>query len=986
MINLLSEEDQKELAKAQTDKQLKKVFKKIASKDPDEYFPTKELKRLGYMRKLCECCGNHFWTTLREREVCGEPVCSGGFQVVIDNPSQVKLSFIGVWEKCVEILEPRGYVPVKRYPCVARWNPTLEFTIASISAFQPYVITGEVEPPAKKLIIPQFCLRFNDIENVGITGSHNTGFVMIGQHQFVPPEEWNQEELFIDIHDFIHEGVGLPKEEITIHEDSWVGGGSFGCSLEFFSRGVELFNQVYTMFEQTPDGPRELKLKVLDMGLGQERVAWFSQGTPNIYEAIFPYVLSKLRAVTEIELDLELYNKFSQYSAYLNNDEVDDMDEAWERVAKELNIKVKELKKKILPMTALYSIADHARSLLFAINDGKLPSNVGGGYNLRVIFRRAFSFIDLFKWDIDMADVCSWHAQELEGIFPEVSEHLKEVREILDVEKKKFFATKKKAGKILERILKKGDISAETLIELYDSNGISPDMVKQAAKKFNVKIKIPDDFYTLVVERHEKVEQIHATEKEIELDLEGIPETDSLYYYDYTETSNNAIVLKIIDNMVIVDKTVTYPTSGGQLHDIGIINNQKFSDAFKQGNYTIHVLDEKPNFKEGDSVQIEVDKEWRKQLSQHHTATHIVNAAARDILGSHINQAGAKKSIKNSHLDITHYEIIPRDKLAEIERRANEIVEKGLNLNLSFIPRSEAEKNYGMSIYQGGAVPGKKLRIVEIPGIDVEACGGTHLNNTSETGYIHITKAQKIQDGIVRLTFVAGEATNKLKQKHKRILEEIKNILKVERKLLLSRTEELFEKWKNINKSLKSGKVDEIDEQLTSSEIFEGDVLTEISIFLNTKKEDVPTKIQKLYLEWSEGIEKIRQLKNLLSDDYIKDLVKKAHKYEDYKLIIEVFNNLPQNDLKNFSMRLMKNYEDLITIFLNKTENGIMILGMIGSKPAQESEFSVGAFIKELVTQFNGKGGGKKDFGQCVIENISINEVKSYIIDNLIIS
>ncbi|MFX0080402.1 MAG: alanine--tRNA ligase [Candidatus Hodarchaeota archaeon] len=982
---MLSEKEQKELVEAQTDKQLKRVFKKIASRNPDEYFPTKELKNLGYIRKLCECCGNYFWTMLKEREVCGDPVCSGGFQVVIDNPSQTKLSFIGVWEKIVEILEPRGYVPIKRYPCVARWNPTSEFTIASISAFQPYVITGEVEPPAKKLIIPQFCLRFNDIENVGITGSHNTGFVMIGQHEFVPPEEWNQGELFMDIHDFIHEGVGLAKEEITIHEDSWAGGGSFGCSLEFFSRGVELFNQVYTMFEQTPEGPRELKLKVLDMGLGQERVAWFSQGTPNIYEAIFPYVLSKLREITKIELDLELYNKFSQYSAYLNIDEVDDMDETWERVANEMKTEAKELKNKILPMTALYSIADHARSLLFAINDGKLPSNVGGGYNLRVIFRRAYSFIDQLEWDIDMADVCVWHADELKDLFPEVSEHLDEIREILNVEKTKFYTTKKKAGKILEKIIKKGDFSTDILIELYDSNGISPDMVKEAARKFNVKVKIPDDFYTLVVERHEKIEQIHATEKEIELNLEGIPETKSLYYYDYTKTSNEAKVLKIIDNMVILDKAVTYPTSGGQLHDIGSINGQKFSNAFKQGNYTIHVLDEKPKFKEGDSVKVEVDKEWRKQLSQHHTATHIVNAAARDVLGSHINQAGAKKTIKNSHLDITHYEQIPRDKLLEIEKRSNEIVEKRIDLNLSFIPRSEAEKNYGMSIYQGGAVPGKNLRIVEIPNIDIEACGGTHLNNTSEAGYIHITKSQKIQDGIVRLTFVAGNATDKLKEKHKKILEDIKDILNVERKQLVGRVEELLEKWKNVNKSLKSGKVDERDLHLMSSKSFEGDVLSEISQLLNTKKDDVPNKIQKLYSEWNEGIKKIKLTKNLLSEEYIDELIIKSQEYETYKLIIETYDNLSQDDLKNFSIRIMKYNDNVISIFLNKTNKGIMILAMQGDKPLKTSKLNVGSLIKESVEKFGGKGGGKKDYGQGFINDmdLSIDKVKNYIMNKL---
>ncbi|MFX1301721.1 MAG: alanine--tRNA ligase [Promethearchaeota archaeon] len=982
---MISEEEQEVLKTAQTDKDLKRIFKIIASKNPDSYFPTKELKELGYIRKKCEFCGTFFWTTLKEREVCGDPVCSGGFQVVIDNPSQVKLSFIGVWEKIVEILEPRGYVPIKRYPCVARWNPTSEFTIASISAFQPYVITGEVEPPAKKLLIPQFCLRFNDIENVGITGAHNTGFVMIGQHSFVPPEEWNQGELFMDIHDFIHVGVGLVKEEITIHEDSWAGGGSFGCSLEFFSRGVELFNQVYTMFEQTSAGPRELKLKVLDMGLGQERVAWFSQGTPNMYEAIFPYVLNKLREITKIELDLELYNQFSQYSAYLNIDEVDDMDEAWERVAKELKIGLKELRSKIMPMTALYSIAEHARTLLFAINDGKLPSNVGGGYNLRVIFRRAISFIDKFNWDIDMANVCQWHAEELEGIFPEVSEHLDEIREILNVEREKFYTTKKKAGKILEKILKKGDISTETIIELYDSNGISPDMVKTAAKKYGVKINIPDDFYSLVVERHEIAEQVHATGKEIELDLEGIPETKSLYYYDYTETSNDAKVLKIIDNMVVLDKTVAYPTSGGQLHDIGKINGQRFSDAFKQGNYTVHVLDETPNFKEGDIVKIEVDKEWRTQLSQHHTATHIVNAAAREVLGSHVNQAGAKKTLKNSHLDITHYEQIPREKLLEIEKKANEIVEKSIDVHLDFIPRSEAEQKYGMTIYQGGAVPGKNLRIVEVPGVDVEACGGTHLNNTSETGYIHITKSQKIQDGIVRLTFVAGKATDKLKEKHKRILDEIKVILGVDRKKLVGRVKELFDKWKNINKALKSGKINKSDLQLTSSELFEGDVLSEISQLLNIKKDDVPSKIQKFYDEWTDGIKKIKQMKTLLNEDYVKDLVYNAQKFQKYKLIIESFDSLSQNDLKNFSVRVMKHSEDLISIFLNKTEEGIMVLGMMGTKPAKESEINIGNLVKECIENFGGKGGGKKDYGQGFIndKNLSVDDVNSCIMHKL---
>ncbi len=965
---MLSDKEKKQLKSARTDKELKKIFKTIASKKPDEFFPTQELRNLGYVRKHCECCGAYFWTTINDRKVCGDPACSGGFQVT-GKPLTHKLSYIGVWNKIVEILEPRGYKPIKRYPCVARWNPTSEFTIASISAFQPYVISGEVEPPAKKLIIPQFCLRFNDIENVGITGSHNTGFVMIGQHFFGTPQEWNQGQLFMDIHDFITTGVGLSKEELTIHEDSWAGGGSFGCSLEFFSRGVELFNQVYTMFEQTLNGPRELSLKVLDMGLGQERVAWFSQGTPNMYEAIFPQVLLKLRELTEINLDFDLYDKFSKYSAYLNIDEVDDMDAAWERVAKDLKTSVKELREKIMPMTAIYSIADHARSLLFAINDGKLPSNVGGGYNLRVIFRRAIGFIDKFNWDINIADVCKWHAEELKELFPEVSEHLDEIREILNVEKDKYYKTKRKASKILEKLLSEGDISTATLIEIYDSRGINPEMVKETAIKFGRTIKIPDNFYSLVVERHEKVEQIHATEKAIELDLNGVPETESLYYNDYTNTSNNAKVLKIIDNMVILDRSVAYPTSGGQLHDVGTINGQKFDNVFKQNSYIVHVLSEKPSFKEGDTVKIEVDKEWRTQLSQHHTATHIVNAAARHILGEHINQAGAKKTLKRSHLDITHFAKVPYDKLKEIEKEANEIVNRAIALKLSFIPRSDAEKKYGMTIYQGGAVPGKNIRLVEIPGVDVEACGGTHLNNTSETGRIKITKSQKIQDGVVRLTFTAGNATKELEQEETLILNQLESLFKISRAKIVGRVAELLNKWKNINKALQTGKVNKIDMSLESNNTFEGDILTELAQILNTKKEDIPLKVNKLFNEWKEAKTKLQAIENLLKESYVEELINSAFSFDNSKMILKSFENLSQTDLKNLSVKILQKSEKLVTLFINKTEKGINLMGMIGKSLLEEMDFEMGKFVQEIVSNYGGKGGGKKDYGQGFIEN-----------------
>ena len=187
-----------------------------------------------------------------------------------------------------------------------------------------------------------------------------------------------------------------------------------------------------------------------------------------------------------------------------------------------------------------------------------------------------------------MINSTGWHAEELKELFPEVSERLDDLKKILIVEKEKYYATKRKASKILEKLLTKGDISTETLIEIYDSRGINPEMVKETAKKFGKIVKIPDNFYSLVVERHEKGEQLNAIQEEIKIDFNGALETKSLYYYDYTETTNTAKVLKIVGNNVILDQSVAYPTSGGQLHDIGTINGQKFDKVVKQGNYIIH--------------------------------------------------------------------------------------------------------------------------------------------------------------------------------------------------------------------------------------------------------------------------------------------------------------------------------------------------------------------------------------------------------------
>ena len=839
------------------DKEIKKKFRIEVSKNPEKYFAVDVLKSEGFERRKCNKCGKYFWTTTNDNN-CGEPECSGGYTFFDKNPAKNKMDYIQTWKTFSRLFKKWGYEPIPRYPVVARWRDDTEFVQASIYDFQPYVVTGAVKAPADMLVVPQFCLRFNDIDNVGITGAHYTGFVMIGQHAFLEKEKWNQDKVFLDIHNWLKKGIGLPNKEIKYHEDAWAGGGNFGPCMEFFSRGLELGNQVYTMYEQTPSGNKELKLKVLDMGMGHERNAWFTKGTSTSYETTFPNVVKLLKKQTGIKVDDKLMKKFLPYSSFLNVDEAGNIDKVWEDIAKKTDYNVEELKEQVIPLSALYSIADHSRALLVALNDGALPSNVGGGYNLRVILRRALSFIDKYDWNISMQKLCEEHASYLKPIFPELRENLNDVSKILDIEKKKYLQTKEKSRQIVANIIKK-DISEKKLLELYDSQGISPETIMEEAAKQNKKVKIPDNFYAKVAEMHEQEEQKTATNKVEKLNLKDIPETEILYYDKWDKLEFRANVLKIIDNKIILDRTIFYPTSGGQLHDKGKINGQEVIDVYKQDAVIVHVLKEKPKFKKNETIKGKIDFDRRLQLAQHHTSTHIVNGAARQILGNHIWQAGAAKTMEKARLDITHFDQLSDEEVQKIEYLSNEIIRKNLPVNSYLMKRDIAEAKYGFRLYQGGAVPGLILRVIEIPGFDVEACGGTHLKLTGEAVQVKILKTTKIQDGILRIEFTAGYAAEKELKGKTKLLEDTAKFLKVELNQVPARVSELFDKWKKARKAVKKKKEIDVKElELKIKKVSTGDLIEQTAKILNTQPEHILKTVKRFYNELEEFKKKLK--------------------------------------------------------------------------------------------------------------------------------
>lgn len=213
----------------------------------------------------------------------------------------------------------------------------------------------------------------------------------------------------------------------------------------------------------------------------------------------------------------------------------------------------------------------------------------------------------------------------------------------------------------------------------------------------------------------------------------------------------NNVMMKNLPNILILDRSAVYPTSGGQQHDnafvkiSGIDEQYTIVDAVKVGKVVLHILD-KPleggadAFK-GKKVHVIIDKERRKQLQAHHTGTHIVFAACRNVLGPHIWQNGAKKTIEGAHLDITHYKSLTKEEELQIENFANRIITNCNKINKSLMDKAEAEKQFGFKLYQGGVVPGNELRVVDIEGVDTEACCGTHCDNTAEVGWIKISKS-----------------------------------------------------------------------------------------------------------------------------------------------------------------------------------------------------------------------------------------------------
>ncbi|MDQ1372444.1 MAG: alanyl-tRNA synthetase [Candidatus Thermoplasmatota archaeon] len=870
--------------------------------DPKDY-ELEFFKSNGFQRKQCKSCGKFFWT-LGDGETCGEAPCVE--YTFIGKPLfKEKLTVHEMRESFLSFLEREGHTRVSRYPITARWRDDVFFTQASIYGFQPWVIQGVVEPPANPLGISQPCVRFNDIDNVGKTGSHLTMFEMMAHHVFNKKGKevyWKDRTTEL-CHKFLTEVQGLDPRLVNYSEAWWEGGGNAGPCVEVLLGGVEVATLVFMSYATDNGRTRPLDMQVVDTGYGLERLTWMSQGTPSAYEAVFGPVLERLRLSAGVKTDERALSEYSKVAGSLKIETAADVRALRADTAARLGMKAEDFMRLIKPFESIYVICDHTRALMFMLSDGVVPSNVRQGYFARLLVRRSLREMSQLGVQGKLSEIVAMQVDQFSKDFPDLKENRDEILKLVDVEQDKYGETLTKGKGIVKRLedslAHQGKpIAVEDLIELYDSHGLNPEVVAEFASS---EVKVPDDFYKQVAARHAKSKDEAEVVTGTELP-KGLPPTKQLFYKDSYKYKFRAKVLAVVGDLVVLDKSYFYAEGGGQESDTGTMKDMRVVHVDKVGNVVVHKVEGEMQAKEGKLITCTIDEPRRRRLQRHHTATHIINGAARSVLGNHIWQTGAHKAADVARLDITHYADLTPDELERIETISNETVLKGVKVQSSFMERNVAEKRYGFRLYQGGAVPGKEIRVVRIGDFDVEACGGIHCKNTLEVGAIKILQTKRIQDGVVRLEFASG----------------------------MSAVERMMSAW---------------------------DTISDVSVKLNTTPDGVGVAVDKLLADWKDLRKDLDSVKKGLVGETVEDLIQKADQVKG----VRVVRHMQSEDMKHL-VNLAKQIiaQPKTVAVLGSDQGGAKVV----VARSQDLALDCKALVSQAMKVVGGSGGGKPDFAQ----------------------
>ena len=856
-------------------------------------------------------------------------------------------------EKYLSFFESKGHLRLDSFPLVPKNDPSLLLINSGMAPMKKWFLAQE-EPPRHRVTTCQKCIRTPDIERVGITARHGTFFEMLGNFsfqdyfkeevipwawEFLTSDEWMaipKDRLHISVYEEDDEAYDIWTKKVGIAPDHMVrlgkednfwehGSGPCGpCSEIYFDRGpeygcgkptcgvgcdcdryMEIWNLVFSQFDADGKGHYErLARPNIDTGMGLERLACVMQGVGNLFEV--DTVQSVLHHVEHIA------NK-----TYGEDDKTD------------ISIRV---------------ITDHIRSCTFMVSDGILPSNEGRGYVLRRLLRRAARHGRMLGITRPfLVELVETVIQSSESAYPELREHDAYIKKVIGTEEANFARTIDAGMNILNNMIDGLEKAHEHLLKgldvfkLNDTFGFPLDLTKEIAAEQGIEID-EEGFHAEMTKQKERAraERLKKNISGWSEDLFGALDAEPTVFTGYETLNDTGVVVALSDEenltdaiatdeeakdgvLVVLDKTPFYAEMGGQAADHGMLNSADCSlrvlDVKKtpKGYYVHTCVLESGIVKVGDHLTAQVDKEYRMAIARNHTATHLLQAALREVLGDHVHQAGSYQDAEITHFDFTHFSAVTPEELARVQKIVNDKIYESMNVTVREMPIEEAKKLGAMALF--GEKYGKVVRVVDIEGWSTEFCGGTHVKNTAQIGGFKIVSEASVAAGIRRIEAVTGRNLLIRANLQEAMLHTVANTLKANNVTALPvRAEAVMAENKALAKEL-----EEIKAQVAASKV--------TSLFDNAE-EIGGVKIASAYFTGTTG-DTLRGMCDTVRDKAVKPAV----------------------------AVLVGKAEDKITMAVTVT------------KQAQEKGLKAGALVKEIAAIAGGKGGGKPDFAMAGLKD-----------------
>ncbi|MEY2192574.1 alanine--tRNA ligase [Neobacillus sp. BF23-41] len=821
-------------------------------------------------------------------------------------------------------------------------DPSLLWINSGVATLKKY-FDGRVVPENPRITNAQKSIRTNDIENVGKTARHHTFFEMLGNFsigeyfkveaiewawEFLTSEKWigwDPELLSVTIHPEDHEAfeiwhntIGLPEERIIRLEGNFwdIGEGPSGPNTEiFYDRGpeygddptdpelypggendryLEVWNLVFSQFNHNPDGTyTPLPKKNIDTGMGLERMASVVQNVPTNFDT--DLFIPIIRATEEIAGE-----KYGQ------NKETD---------------------------VAFKVIADHIRTVAFAVGDGALPSNEGRGYVLRRLLRRAVRYAKQININRPfMFELVPVVGEIMDDFYPEVKDKTDFIQKVIKSEEERFHETLHEGLAILATVIKKEKetgsetITGADIFRLYDTYGFPVELTEEYAEEEGMKV----DHEGFEVEMEQQRERARAARQDVDsMQVQGGVLRDvkvESKFVGYDELTTNSTVAAIIKNGELVDKassgeevqlildvTPFYAESGGQIADRGLITGVDSSITVKDvqkapnGQNLHQVVVKSGTLTTNDKVTAEVDAENRVKIIKNHTATHLLHQALKDVLGEHVNQAGSLVEPDRLRFDFSHFGQIKPEELEQVEKIVNEKIWRNIELDISLKPIAEAKEMGAMALF--GEKYGDIVRVVRVGDYSLELCGGCHVPNTSVIGLFKIISEGGIGAGTRRIEAVTGESA-----------------------------------YKSLN------------EQVS--------LLKDAAEKLKTNPKEIVNRIDSLMLEIKQLHRENESLSTKLGNIEAGNLVSKAKEIDGVTVLAANVQGADMNNLRNMADDLKQKLGSVVIVLGSAHEGKVNLIAAV-TKDLIEKGYHAGKLIKEVASRCGGGGGGRPDMAQA---------------------